>query len=184
MPQNKRRSTLRQRKAGEESESDTGDERSAELDDHPSLSPEVPSLPASRRSSNADTSKVEIYPSSLSAPPERYREEPKIPSRALRSDPAIARHSPEASRSYFNDNELPHIATLSVPASSPSSMPGPPLPPIRPASEQQAAQRKRAATVPGKSTRQPSNSGPKVVACNFCRCMFLFVYFRWTCILI
>jgi hypothetical protein len=69
----------------------------------------------------------------------------------------------------YGEPELPHIATLSLPASSPTPMSAPSLPPIRPASEQQAAQRKRAATVPGKTGRQGSNSGPKVVACNFCR---------------
>ncbi|KXN88073.1 Septin-1 [Leucoagaricus sp. SymC.cos] len=79
--------------------------------------------------------------------------------------------------SYFPppDNDLPHIATLSLPDSSSPSTPvpmsAPSLPPIRPASEQQAAQRKRAATVPGKTggTGRGSGSGPKVVACNSCR---------------
>lgn len=52
MPQNKRRGTVRQRK-GDESESDSGEERSAEQDE-PSASPEVPSQPLSRRSSNVD----------------------------------------------------------------------------------------------------------------------------------
>jgi hypothetical protein len=71
----------------------------------------------------------------------------------------------------FKDNELPHIATLSFPSGDAlpaASMPGPPLPPIRPASEQQAAQRKRASTVPGR-TRATSTTGPKIVACNYCR---------------
>jgi len=75
-------------------------------------------------------------------------------------------------RTFFPDNELPHIATLSLPDPSPSTpapMSAPSLAPIRPASDQQAAQRKRAATVPGKGARQSSSSGPKVVACNFCR---------------
>ncbi|THU75105.1 hypothetical protein K435DRAFT_974947 [Dendrothele bispora CBS 962.96] len=53
--------------------------------------------------------------------------------------------------------------TAPIPMSAPS------LPPIRPASEQQAAQRKRAATVPGKSMRTHSTSEPEVVACHFCR---------------
>ncbi|CAK5270234.1 unnamed protein product [Mycena citricolor] len=70
------------------------------------------------------------------------------------------------------DNELPHITTLSLPDTSPST-PGqisaPSLPPILPASEQQAAQRKRAATASGKPARLPTTSGPKVVACNHCR---------------
>jgi Fungal Zn(2)-Cys(6) binuclear cluster domain len=184
MPQSKRRGALRQRKAGEESESESEDDHSAEADD-PSLSPQVSSLSVSRRSSNADTSKGDIYVPSSSAPPERYREGPEVPSRSLRSEPTVTRRSPEGSRNYFNDNELPHIATLSVPTSSPSSsMPGPQLPPIRPASEQQAAQRKRAATVPGKSTRQPSSSGPKVVACNFCRCNNFKIFWKTTHVLI
>ena len=51
----------------------------------------------------------------------------------------------------------------------PMSAPNLSLAPIRPASEQQAALRKRAATVPNKNTRLQGTSGPKVVACNFCR---------------
>lgn len=77
-------------------------------------------------------------------------------------------------RSYLPDTDLPHIATLSLPdrssPSTPAPMSAPSLPPIRPASEQQAALRKRAATVPGKtSSGRGSGSGPKVVACNSCR---------------
>ncbi|KAJ6613292.1 hypothetical protein B0H10DRAFT_2049045 [Mycena sp. CBHHK59/15] len=148
MPQNKRR---------EESESDSGDDRSAE----PSLSPEVLSQPLSRRSSHFDTSP------SLPLKAERRDELPPI---TTSSRPPYS--SAGESRNFFMDSELPHIATLSLPETSPSTpgpMSAPSLPPLRPASEQQAAQRKRAATVPGKSTRLPSTSGPKVVACNFCR---------------
>lgn len=76
-------------------------------------------------------------------------------------------------RPFFPDNELPHIATLSLPDRSSPSTPGPmsapSLPPLRPASEHQAALRKRAATVPGKTSGRGSGSGPKVVACNSCR---------------
>ena len=71
-------------------------------------------------------------------------------------------------RSLFKDNELPHIATL-MPDGVPGMMSSGALPPIRPASEQQAAQRKRANTLPGRGSRPNAGTGPKVVACNFCR---------------
>lgn len=74
------------------------------------------------------------------------------------------------SRSLFRDNELPHIATLALPERAPPTplpMSAPPLPPLR--SPEQPT-RKRALTAPGgKNGRHPSTSGPKVVACNFCR---------------
>ncbi|KAF9013262.1 hypothetical protein BDQ17DRAFT_1487844 [Cyathus striatus] len=150
MPQNKRRTTVRQRK-GEESESESADERSAEPEQQHSLSPEVSAQPLPRRSSNVDKLAHEGYGPGPLPPmaslPERRDEHP-MPGPS-RSKPMPV---PEG-RTYFPDNELPHIATLSLPAPSPSTpapMSAPSLPPIRPASDQQAAQRKRAATVPGK----------------------------------
>ncbi|KAJ7175902.1 GTP binding protein [Mycena filopes] len=146
---------------GPSGESDSADEVSG-LDFHepePSLSPEV----SSRRSSNFDTSP------SLPLMGDRRDELPPITGSSSRAGYSAAG---EQGRSFFPDNELPHIATLSLPETSPSTpgpMSAPSLPPLRPASEQQAAQRKRSATVPGKSSRLPSTSGPKVVACNFCR---------------
>ncbi|TFK40803.1 GTP binding protein [Crucibulum laeve] len=177
MPQNKRRGTVRQRNKGDESESESGDERSA--DPEPSLSPEVPSQSLSRRSSHVDKLNHEGYPPTL--PPmsaihdRRDEQQPQQPmaSSSRKPIPTHGDQQPQQQqRTFFPDNELPHIATLSLPEPSPSTpvpMSAPSLPPIRPASEQQAAQRKRASTVPGKGARQPSTSGPKVVACNFCR---------------
>lgn len=168
MPQNKRRGTMRQRNKGEESESESGDERSAEAEE-PSLSPEIPSQTLSHRGSNVDKHHYEdAFPPQL--PPMSTIHE-------RREDHPLASSSKHhqmgrEQRTFFPDNELPHIATLSLPDPSPSTpvpMSAPSLPPLRPASEQQAAQRKRAATVPGKSNRNSSSSGPKVVACNFCR---------------
>ncbi|KAJ7212072.1 GTP binding protein [Mycena pura] len=150
MPQNKRRGVVRVSR-GEESDSESGDDRSAEFPD-PSLSPEV----SSRRSSNFDTSPA------LPLMGDRPHELPPITGYSTSGD----------QRTFFPDNELPHIATLSLPETSPTTpgpMSAPSLPHLRPASEQQAAQRKRSATVPGKSSRLPSTSGPKVLACNFCR---------------
>lgn len=172
MPQNKRRGTLRQRNKGEESESDSGDDRSAEGNEA-SLSPEIQSQPLSRRSSNVGK-QVEGYPlPSMSALNER-REEPSTPS----SSRSKLNQATSSSRSYFPDNEVPHIATLPLNEPSPPTpapMSAPTLPPIRPASDLQAAQRKRAATVPGKSNRQAASSGPKVVACNFCRGIHIYI---------
>lgn len=172
MPQNKRRGALRQRNKGEDSESESGDDRSPEGNEA-SLSPEIPSQPLSRRSSNVGKHQLEGYPlPSMSALNNERREEPSTASSSSRSklDQGIS-----SSRSYFPDNEVPHIATLPLSETSPPTpapMSAPTLPPIRPASDLQAAQRKRAATVPGKSNRQAASSGPKVVACNFCRGMY------------
>ena len=172
MPQNKRRGTLRQRNKGEDSESDSGDDRSPEGNEEVSLSPEIPSSqPLSRRSSNVSKQQVEGYPlPSMSALNNERREEPSTTS----SSRSKLDQGMNSSRSFFPDNEVPHIATLPLSEPSPPTpapMSAPSLPPIRPASELQAAQRKRAATVPGKSNRQAASSGPKVVACNFCRGM-------------
>ena len=172
MPQNKRRGTLRRNK-DEDSESDSGDDRSPEGNEA-SLSPETPSQPSSRRSSNVGKHQIEGYPlPSMSALNSERRAEPSTTSssRSNKLDQGLS-----SSRSYFTDNEVPHIATLplnepSPPTPAPMSAPtlAPTLAPIRPASELHAAQRKRAATVPGKTNRQAASSGPKVVACNFCR---------------
>lgn len=154
MPQNKRRRGL-PRRTDEESESESGDEPS----DEPSISPQAASKPPSRRNSVFD--KHTDYGSSALPP-------------ITGGDilPSSSRSRGMGSSSAY-DTELPHIATLSLPDPSPSTpvppMSAPSLPPIRPASEHQSAQRKRAATVPGKTSRQTSHSGPKVVACNFCR---------------
>nr|AKU04645.1 zinc finger transcription factor [Volvariella volvacea] len=168
MPQNKRRGGMKQRK-GDDSDSDSGG-GSGEPNDA-SLSPRVPSQSLARRDPTLEQPAHDNFVPPL--PPlgrlsERQEEVPPIPS-SSRSKPNHA--SSEASR-FFPDNELPHIATLSLPDPSPTTpvpVSAPTLPPIRPASEQQAQQRRRSATVPGKSTRQGSTSGPKVVACNFCR---------------
>ncbi|KAF6755836.1 hypothetical protein DFP72DRAFT_895340 [Ephemerocybe angulata] len=193
MPQNKRRGTISrtQRPKGEESESDSGDERSPE----PSASPEVPSQPVSRRSSNVDKLHPDGYhpPPPGVLPPMNDRPYPNSmggPSAASPPLPAppppppshfqqakMIRH-PEPQQqqhAFYPDHELPHITTLLPPDSAPSTpvpMSAPnnlALAPIRPANDQQALLRKRAATVPNKSSRGSGSSGPKVVACNFCR---------------
>ncbi|KAG6897639.1 hypothetical protein C0992_012618 [Termitomyces sp. T32_za158] len=167
MPQNKRRGATRQRK-DDESESDSGDDRSADAEE---VSPEVPSQPLSRRSSNVDKLSREGFGPlpQIAVTLDRRDEGPLPGSSSLRAaKPPLLNEG----RSLFHDNELPAIATLSLPEPSPSTpvpMSAPTLLPLRPASEQQAAQRKRAATVPNKIPRTAANSGPKVVACNFCR---------------
>ena len=184
MPQNKRRGTQRQRK-GDESGSDSADERSPDGEE-PSLSPEVPSEPPSRRSSNVGRLPVDTggggsgYPSSLpplSALSSRIRDRDADASSAGSSVRPKDSNSGGGSgmtsgRGYFPDGEVPHIATLPQQGDAPQTpapMSAPTLPPIRPASDLQAAQRKRAATVPGKPLRPTTSSGPKVVACNYCR---------------
>ncbi|KAG6831924.1 hypothetical protein H0H92_006525 [Tricholoma furcatifolium] len=165
MPQNKRRGTISRQRKGDESESESGEDGSA---NEASASPEIPSQPLSRRSSNVDKLNHEGFAPLPQISVTMDREESQLPGPStLRTKPPVV----EERRSLFPDNELPAIATLSLPEPSPSTpvpMSAPTLLPLRPAAEQQAA-RKRAATVPGKIPRTAANSGPKVVACNFCR---------------
>ncbi|KAF7298963.1 GTP binding protein [Mycena indigotica] len=132
MPQNKRRGGGGAARVvkGEESDSESADDRSPD----PSLSPEI----SSRRGSNFETSPA------ISLLGDRRDELPPI----------------TAYSSSGSGEQQPSPTT-------PGPMSAPSLQPLRQASEQQ--QRKRSATVPGKSTRLPSTTGPKVVACNFCR---------------
>ena len=175
MPQNKRRGTQRPRKGGgDESGSESGE--GSPDGDEPSLSPEIPSQPMSRRSSNVGRGQQqhEGYTPlpSMSAMSERERREESSIASSSRPNLDTGSSGMQSSRGYFPDNDVPHIATLPLTEPSPPTpapMSAPTLPPIRPASELQAAQRKRASTMPGKSTRQSTTSGPKVVACNFCR---------------
>lgn len=158
---NKRRAAQRHRRQGDESDSDlvSGEDPSAD----PSLSPDVSSHSVSRRSSNGHR-----HPPTPSASDKRddHMTVPQMGHPHALSLPG------STERLLFKDNELPHIAALSLPGSDSlqhaDNMQSVPLPPIRPASEHQAAQRKRASTVPNRS-RTSSNTGPKVVACNFCR---------------
>ncbi|KAK2465321.1 hypothetical protein APHAL10511_002675 [Amanita phalloides] len=163
MPQTKRRGT-RQRK-GDESESESAEDKSADPDEP---SPDSSGQTVSKRNSNVKPEFQHPLPPMGQLHERRGEIAPNIPS-SSRSNLPIP---PAESRPPFFDNELPRIATLSLPDPSPATpapMSAPSLPPIRPASEQQATQRRRSSTVPGKTTRPQSGSGPKVVACNFCR---------------
>ncbi|KAH6912614.1 hypothetical protein BKA70DRAFT_1264383 [Coprinopsis sp. MPI-PUGE-AT-0042] len=197
MPQNKRRGTIsRTQRPKEESESESGGE---EASPEPSVSPQVSSHSiSSRRGSNVDKLHPDGYQPHNTLPPigdprDSYSDNivptmnipvaapqapmPRLPpppnNRPNILNPDEPPLGPPPRRNFFDSNELPHIATL-LPESAPStpapmSAPSLALAPIRPASEHQAAMRKRAATVPNKSTRLSGTSGPKVVACNFCR---------------
>lgn len=172
MPQNNKRRNSYRRKEDESDTEGSGEERSVDEND-PSVSPpEMASHPQSRKSSNADKRPMlDGYPQPVAGPSEPREVLPAIaPVARLKPSMPMGPAAPEG-RSLFKDNELPHIATLSLPDRSPTvaAMTAPPLPLIRPASEQQAAQRKRASTMPGRSSRQTTSAGPKVVACNFCR---------------
>ncbi|KAH7906015.1 hypothetical protein BJ138DRAFT_1016865 [Hygrophoropsis aurantiaca] len=178
MPQtSKRRNSARRKDNGNgndndndgDSDSDASpDDPDADQDDNPSLSPEIPPQQLSSRRPPA----VVPVPAPIPQLDGYAGSEPLPPVGRAKGNSVSSAHG----RPLFKDNELPHIATL-LPDGSPSAsasastamMTAPPLPPIRPASEQQAAQRKRASTVPGRSNRQAASAGPKVVACNFCR---------------
>ena len=169
MPQTSKRRNSHRRKEDESESEGSAEERSAEEND-PSVSPEMPSQPLSRRSSNVEKRPVlEGFSHAVAEPSEPREPLPTITPVVRPKQPPSGPLAPDG-RALFKDNELPHIATLALPESSPATtMTAPPLPPIRPASEQQAAQRKRASTVPGRTPRQTTSAGPKVVACNFCR---------------
>ncbi|KAI6147194.1 hypothetical protein BKA82DRAFT_4150613 [Pisolithus tinctorius] len=178
MPQNSKRRNSHRRKE-DESESDIsgGDDRSVDENDPSVTPPEMASSqPLSRKSSNADKRPILdgfAQPHAAAGPSEPRELLPAIVP-IVRPKPSVpGGSSVSEGRSLFKDNELPHIATLSLPDRSPTTaaaaMTAQPLPLIRPASEQQAAQRKRASTMPGRSSRQATSAGPKVVACNFCR---------------
>jgi len=161
MPQTKRRGA-RQRK-GDESESESAEDKSAD--------PDEPS-PESSTLGTRNTKPEFQQPLPPLGQMHERRDIGPIPSSSRSKLPM----PPAESRPSFFTNELPHIATLSLPDPSPATpapMSAPSLPPIRPASEQQAAQRRRSATFPGKTGRPQSGSGPKVVACNFCRGTFV-----------
>ncbi|TFK27706.1 hypothetical protein FA15DRAFT_685769 [Coprinopsis marcescibilis] len=187
-PQTKRRGTVgsrTQRSKGEESDSESGGERSPE----PSLSPQVSSQSVSRRSSNVEKLHPDGYQPHNTLPPlnDRYSSGvgPSInnlttgPHPHSAPPPPVSRpklvhpndHTPHG---YYEPTELPRITTM-LPENQPStpapmSAPNISLAPIRPASGEQAAMRKRAATLPNnKTSRLSGGSGPKVVACNFCR---------------
>jgi len=171
MPQtSKRRNPHRPPKEDSESEM-SGEDRSAD-DNDPSASPEIASQSVPRRNSNIIDKRPMLDSFPTNAGPSEPREGPSGMLHGMSRPKCVMTGSSAApeGRSLFKDNELPHIATLSLPESSPAAaMTAPPLPPIRPASEQQAAQRKRASTIPGRSSRPAASTGPKVVACNFCR---------------
>ncbi|KAI3607634.1 gtp binding protein [Moniliophthora roreri] len=205
-PQNKRRGAVRRNKApasisaaggggggstggGDESESESDEEDQVSRSGSPPalLPQQAPLPPHTARSRNNSVverdAKKNEYPSTPIPPPPP----PSLPSISTeflnpRNASGSRVHSGSASisapgRGYFVDNELPHIATLSLPDPSPSvPMSAPSLPPIQAQPQpppQNQTQRRRAATVPGKSTsgtgRLPTTSGPKIVACNFCR---------------
>ncbi|KAH0832112.1 hypothetical protein J3R83DRAFT_13021 [Lanmaoa asiatica] len=169
LPATSKRRNSHRRKEDESESEGSAEERSVDEND-PSVSPEMPSQPLSRRSSNVERRPVLEGFSQAVAGPSEPREPLPIITPVVRPKHAPSGPPAPDGRPLFKDNELPHIATLALPESSPAAtMTAPPLPPIRPASEQQAAQRKRASTVPGRTPRQTTSAGPKVVACNFCR---------------
>lgn len=169
MPQTSKRRNSHRRKEDESESEGSAEERSMDEND-PSVSPEMPSQPLSRRSSNVEKRPVLEGFSQTVAGPSEPREAHPVIAPVVRPKHTPSGPPPSDGRPLFKDNELPHIATLSLPENSlAATMTAPPLPPIRPASEQQAAQRKRASTVPGRTPRQTTSAGPKVVACNFCR---------------
>jgi len=159
----RRRNGRGARRGEDESESEGSvDDRS------PSLSPTTSTRPISQRNSVIDRHDPGAYP-------------PSLPSFGVPPDSSSSRSRQQLPISHphsFVDNDLPRISTLALPNPSPATPASAPFPPIRTQNDEQQqpsqsqgapTQRKRASTVPGKNTRLPTTSGPKVVACNFCR---------------
>lgn len=184
-PQAKRRGGNRQQRQDDASDAEaySSEDRSYDVDEKTSIPASEVSYPSpndvqsrgvSRRSSNVDL----LIAETLHSPPSlaEAREREGGPTLAPMTSPIMGAAGAGAvdPRGYLYAMEKPLIAPLPFSGANggPSAQPStsPPVP-IRPASEAQAAQRKRAAISAGKGSRQSSNYGPKVVACNFCRGM-------------
>ncbi|EMD39844.1 hypothetical protein CERSUDRAFT_112111 [Gelatoporia subvermispora B] len=165
MAGSKRRGGVGKRKhtAESESEVESGEDPSASTD-KPSLSPEVPSGPPSRRNSNVSMLLADTLPPFKHAAERRGQAAPVLPPIAQTTGNALGGPLQDARP------ELPPIATLS--ASSPAVPKEEPVSVLPPeANEDQLAQRRRtssAAAAPNTKTRLTFH-GSKIVACNFCR---------------
>lgn len=195
MAGHKRRGSGKRRKPedGGGSESDgEGDSAEPSGDPEPSASPEVPSLPHSRRNSSSTTAAnmdVTLPPLHVngaygvngSGVHRDHREEgSKLPSIIQSSmmqgpQPPSQQQQQQQERAFVK-HELPPIATLPpVPSAQDHMMP------MRTAMDMQAPgpQRRRTSSAASSKGRQNGFSS-KIVACNFCRgaCFFPSIYYR------
>ncbi|KDQ62338.1 hypothetical protein JAAARDRAFT_122534 [Jaapia argillacea MUCL 33604] len=165
MPNLRRGGARKQRKQDENSDSDQGSDEDQSGDhEEPSLSPDIPSRPLSRRGSNVNMFVAEqqmITPVTSSV--DRHENMPRLPSLVLPKPNLLV------PTSSFRNDDAPHIATLPTPVTGlPTPNPEFTLPPIRSEPELSTASKRRGSTSSRKGQRS-LKYGPKVVACNFCR---------------
>ncbi|KAI0712103.1 hypothetical protein C8Q76DRAFT_621658 [Earliella scabrosa] len=170
---NKRRNSGKPRKQyGSDSEGDSIEDGTADLD-HPSRSPELSSsAPHSRRSSNVSMLLTDTLPP-LSAAVEPRDEHPAVLPPITSS--AGFGGAPHPSRRPSLNTELPPIATLSTPPRAQQQQQqedGPSVSIIE--QNEDAGSRRRTSSAASGSTSERSSarggrSGSKIVACNFCR---------------
>ena len=112
---NKRRGTQRNRKQGDNSDSDmiSGDDPSVD----PLMSPEVPPHTVPRKNVERRIN-LDAYNPNMAGPSDR-RDDRMISNHMGRAS-AMSMSASGDNRSLFRDNELPHIATLALPGSEPS----------------------------------------------------------------
>ncbi|KAH9947586.1 hypothetical protein B0H21DRAFT_778411 [Amylocystis lapponica] len=162
MANHKRRGNGRQRKqyAGSDSEGESGDDHSAEVE-NPSQSPEVVSQPPSRRNSNVSMLLTESLPPLSAAIERREETSSTLPPIAHATSNMLGPLPPDARL------ELPPIATLSSSSAGMGRDESPSLPSIKAPDAQTTQRRRTSSATSGKS--RTSNHGSKIVACNICR---------------
>ncbi|RPD62349.1 hypothetical protein L226DRAFT_458954 [Lentinus tigrinus ALCF2SS1-7] len=161
---NKRRNSGKQRKQyGSDSEGDSIEDGTADLD-HPSHSPDLSSsAPHSRRSSNVSMLLTDTLPPLSAAVEPREEGSATLPPIGTSQDFG-APHANGSRRQSMN-TELPPIATLSAP-------PGPQDDGVSLASFKDAesvSRRRTSSAASGSTSSRGGRSGSKIVACNFCR---------------
>ncbi|TBU46364.1 hypothetical protein BD309DRAFT_858295 [Dichomitus squalens] len=163
---NKRRNSAKARKEyGSDSEGDSIEDGTADLDHHPSHSPELSSsAPHSRRSSNVSMLLTDTLPP-LSAAVEP-REEASAVLPPINSQAAAGYGMPPGSRRPSMNTELPPIATLSGPG--PQDEP-PSLAALKEVEAAASRRRTSSANAALNGGGRRGGGGSKIVACNFCR---------------
>ncbi|TFK89547.1 hypothetical protein K466DRAFT_597661 [Polyporus arcularius HHB13444] len=161
---NKRRNSGKQRKQyGSDSEGDSIEDGTADLD-HPSHSPDLSSsAPHSRRSSNVSMLLTDTLPPLSAAVEPREEGSATLPPIATTTEFGVPHAN--GSRRQSMHTELPPIATLSAP-------PGPQDDGVSLVSFKEAesvSRRRTSSAASGSTSSRGGRSGSKIVACNFCR---------------
>ncbi|KAI0699290.1 hypothetical protein C8T65DRAFT_303653 [Cerioporus squamosus] len=161
---NKRRNSGKQRKQyGSDSEGDSIEDGTADLD-HPSHSPDLSSsAPHSRRSSNVSMLLTDTLPPLSTAV--EPREEGSATLAPITTTTEFGVQHTDGSRMQSMHTELPPITTLSAP-------PGPQDDGVSLVSFKEAesvSRRRTSSAASGSTSSRGGRSGSKIVACNFCR---------------